>query len=295
MGSRPCLGILWKLGHSDNFDILADGLQNSEQVIFWSVDPNTSAVGYYGQDKTIWRQWLHELGIQSVFIDPYCNSTVRMSAKNGLLPARARMLRMAEAIAYVWTKEGTYDKWFIENRNVGFEECKAHILGETDGQPRTPQWAAKICDVPAHTITALAREWASKKTMLACGAMYGTGGACREAYATEWARLMVILIAMQGIGKPGVNIWGGVAMGAPLDFNFKMPGYASAGWDAFATVAKKPAFPNDNKVTQKVYRILLPEAILNPPIHWRGEGFCGVYFDQNLKAMTYPEPGTAPR
>ena len=36
---------------------------------------------------------------------------------------------------------------------------------------------------------------------------------------------------------------------------------------------------------------MLPEAILNPPIHWRGEGFCGVYFDQNLKAMTYPEPG----
>ena len=135
---------------------------------------------------------------------------------------------------------------------------KQHILGKgEDKTPKTPEWAAKICDVPAHTITALAREWASKKTMLACGAMYGTGGACREAYATEWARLMVLLMAMQGLGKPGVNVWGGVAMGAPLDFNFKMPGYASAGWDAFATVAKKPAFPGVNKVTQKVWRISL--------------------------------------
>ena len=91
--------------------------------------------------------------------------------------------------------------------------------------------------------------------MLACGAMYGTGGACREAYATEWARLMVLLISMQGIGKPGVNVWGGVAMGAPLDFSFNIPGYASSGWDAFAPVAKKPAFPGVNKVTQKVWRI----------------------------------------
>lgn len=290
-GAIHAWGYYWKLGHSDNFDVLADGLQNAEQVMFWSVDPNTSAGGYCAQDTTIWRHWLRELGIQRVFIDPYCNATAAHVGEKWIAPRPGTDAAMAEAIAYVWIKEGTYDKWFVENRTVGFEEFKANILGENDGIPRTPQWAAKICDVPAHTITALAHEWASKKTMLACGAMYGTGGACREAYATEWARLMVILIAMQGLGKPGVNIWGGVAMGAPLDFNFKMPGYASAGWDAFATVAKKPAFPNYNKVTQKVYRILLPEAILSPPIHWHGEGFCGQYFDQNLKPMTYPEPG----
>ena len=180
--------------------------------MFWSVDPNTSAGGYCAQDTTIWRHWLRELGIQRVFIDPYCNATAAHVGEKWIAPRPGTDAALAEAIAYVWIKEGTYDKWFVENRTVGFEEFKAHILGETDGQPRTPQWASKICDVPAHTITALAREWASKKTMLACGAMYGTGGACREAYATEWARLMVILIAMQGIGKPGVNIWGGVAM-----------------------------------------------------------------------------------
>ncbi len=127
--------------------------------------------------------------------------------------------------------------------------------------------------------------------MLACGAMYGTGGACRGAYATEWARLMVLLMAMQGLGKPGVNIWGGVAMGAPLDFSFKIPGYASAGWDGFSNVAKKPVFPGVNKVTQKVWRISLPECILSPPVKWVGEGFCGQYLDQQFKPFTYPEPG----
>ncbi|MBN1188266.1 MAG: molybdopterin-dependent oxidoreductase [Dehalococcoidales bacterium] len=290
-GAVHAWGYYWKLGHSDNFDILADGLKNCEQVVFWSVDPNTSAGGYCAQDTVIWRHWLRELGIQRVFIDPFCNYTAAHVGEKWLAPRPGTDAAMAEAIAYVWIKEDTYDKWFVENRTVGFEQFKAHILGEEDGIPRTPQWAEKICDVPAHTIVALAREWAAKKTMLACGAMYGTGGACRAAYATEWARLMVLLISMQGLGKPGVNIWGGVAMGAPLDFSFNMPGYASAGWDAFATVADHPAFPNRNTVSQKVYRILLPEAILNPPIHWRGEGFCGNYFDQGFKPMTYPEPG----
>jgi molybdopterin guanine dinucleotide-containing S/N-oxide reductase-like protein len=292
-GAVHAWGYYWKLGHCDNFDLLADALKNTEQIIFWSVDPNaTSGVGYNGQDNTIWRQWVKELGIKSIYVDPYCNSTAAIMADKWIAPRPGTDAAMAEAIAYVWIKEGTYDKWFIENRTVGFEEWKQHILGKgEDKTPKTPQWAARICDVPAHTIEALAKEWASRKTMLACGAMYGTGGACREAYATEWARLMVFLIAMQGMGKPGVNVWGGAGMGAPLDFNFKMPGYATAGWDAFANVAKKPAFPDVNTVTQKVWRISLPEAILNPPIHWVGEGFCGNYFDQQFKPYTYPEPG----
>ena len=291
-GAVHAWGYYWKLGHSDNFDILEDALKNTEQVVFWSVDPNTSAGGYCGQDTVIWRHWLKELDIQCVFIDPWCNFTAVHIGDKWIAPRPGTDAAMAEAIAYVWLKEGTYDKWFVENRTLGFEEWKEHILGKgEDKTAKTPQWAAKICDVPAHTITALAREWGAKKTMLGTGAMYGTGGACREAYATEWARLMVLLMAMQGIGKPGVNIWGGVAMGAPLDFSFNIPGYASAGWDAFSNVAKKPAFPGVNTVTQKVWRISLPECILNPPVKWVGEGFCGQYFDQQFKPFTYPEPG----
>jgi molybdopterin guanine dinucleotide-containing S/N-oxide reductase-like protein len=291
-GAVHSWGYFWKLGHTDNFDILQDLLKNTEQVVFWAVDPNTSAGGYCGQDTTIWREWLKELGIQCVFIDPWNNYTSAHIGDKWIAPRPATDAALAEAIAYVWLKEETYDKWFIENRTIGFNEWKDHILGKgEDKTPRTPQWASKICDVPAHTILALAREWGRKKTMLGCGAMYGTGGACRGAYATEWARLMVLLMAMQGIGKPGVNVSGGVAMGAPLDFSFNMPGYASAGWDAFGLVAKKPAYPGVNKVTQKVYRLLLPEAILDPPIHWLGEGFCGQSIDQQFKRMTYPEPG----
>ncbi len=116
---------------------------------------------------------------------------------------------MAEAIAYVWITEGTYDKWFVENRTVGFEEWKQHILGKgEDKTPKTPQWAAKICDVPAHTITALAREWASKKTMLACGAMYGTGGACRASLCHRMGQADGLSDRHAGSGQTGCQCLG---------------------------------------------------------------------------------------
>ena len=287
-GAVHAWGYFWKLGISDNYDMLEEALRNTEQVIFWSVDPNTSAGGYNGQESARYRHWLRELGIRRIFIDPFCNHTAAHVGEKWLAPRPGTDAALAEAIAYVWITEGTYDKWFVENRTFGFEEFRKHILGEDDGVPRTPGWAAEICDVPAHNITVLAREWAAKKTTLATGAIYGVGGACRSAYATEWARLMVLLIAMQGLGKPGVNIWGGASMGAPRNYAFKMPGYSSVGWDTFGLVAKKTA---ENSVSQKVYRLLLPEAILNPPISWIGEGFCGQSIEQQFIPYTCPEPG----
>ena len=102
------------------------------------------------------------------------------------------------------------------------------MLGKTDGVPKTPEWAEGESGIPAREIRALAREWASKKTMLAAGGPGGMGGACRAATGNEWARTMVALAAMQGLGKPGSNIWG-TTSGAPLDCSFMFPGYAEGG------------------------------------------------------------------
>ena len=188
-GAMHTWGYYWRLGITDNFDILEDALQHTDQVIMWSVDPNSSS-GYPAQESYIWRLWLKELGIKMIFIDPWCNATTATMGDKWFAPRPGTDAALAEAIAYVWITEDTYDKWFVENRTLGFEEFKRHILGETDGVPRTPQWASEVTGIPAREITALAREWAAKRTMLGCGAMLGLGGACRGAYATEWARLM---------------------------------------------------------------------------------------------------------
>ena len=165
-GSIHSWGFHWRLGHNEPFGQLEDALKNTEQIIYWAVDPNSTSYMYGGQDVSIWKHWFKELGIQSVFIDPYCNAGAAIWADKWIAPRPGTDAALAEAIAYVWIKEGTYDKWFIENRTEGFEAFRAHIMGETDGKPRTPEWAAIECDLPVHTIVSLARQWAAKKTML---------------------------------------------------------------------------------------------------------------------------------
>ena len=193
---------------------------------------------------------------------------------------------MAEAIAYVWITEDTYDHWFVENKTLGFEQFRKHILGEEEGGfARTPEWAAKVCELNARDIYALAREWAKKKTMLAAGALHSVSGACRQPYGTEWARLMVFLLAMRGLGKDGCNTWSSAA--PPSDLSFRMFGYSDVGWDAFSSVAKERA---KNTVTQKVYRMLLPECVMNEKTEWIGEGFCGFSLEQQLTPNVCPQP-----
>jgi len=286
-GATHAYGFYWRLGLPEQYDLLEDALKNTDLIVHWGNDPDSTHGVYGGQDSAVWRLWLKELGIKQIFIDPYCNYTAVVLGDKWIAPRPGTDAAMAEAIAYVWIAEGTFDKDYIATHTVGFEEFRKHIMGEDDGVPKTPGWAEEICDVPGHVITALAREWASKRTMLAAGARGGESGACRQAYATEWARLMVLLQAMQGLGKPGVGIWG-TAMGPPYNASLEFPGYGSWGPVLLNKVAKKPAV---NPVKQRIYRLLVPEAILNPPIHWQGETFCGQSLEQQFIPYTYPAPG----
>jgi len=283
-GATHAFGYFWRLGLPEQYDLLTDALQNAEMIVYWGNDPDSTHAVYGGQESAIWRVWLKELGVKQVHIDPYCNYTAATQADKWIAPRPGTDAAMAEAIAYVWLKNGTYDKDYVSTRTLGFEEFAKHILGEEDGIPRTPQWAENICGVSARLITALAKEWASKRTVLSGGTRGGEGGTCRQAYATEWARLMVYLQAMQGLGKPGVSIWG-TTMGAPFNPLPDFPGYTGGGINQIAQ--KKPV----NPVKQKINRLLVPDAILNPPVSWFGPGQCSDSLEQQFEKFVYPEPG----
>lgn len=283
-GAVHSWGFYWKMGISEQYDLLEDTLKNADLVIHWSSDPDSTRGAYAGQESAIWRLWLREQGIKQIFIDPFCNYTAAVLADKWIAPKPGTDAAMAMAIAYVWMNEGTYDKDYVATHTIGFEEFKRHILGE-DGLPKTPKWAEEITGVPGRDIKALAREWSSKRTVLTAGARGGFGGACRYAYAHEWARLMVLLQAMQGLGKPGVSIWA-TTQGAPANTSFNFFGYVD---QAVNQLARNHAV---NPVTQRLYRLLVPDAILNPPVHWRGEGLCTKSIDQQFIPYTYPEPGS---
>jgi trimethylamine-N-oxide reductase (cytochrome c) len=287
-GGPHMYGNFWRLGCPEHYDLLEDALKHTEMIVHWANDPDTIRGIYSGQESAIWRIWMKKLGIKMVYIDPFCNFTAVKDGAKWIAPRPGTDAALAEAIAYVWLAEGTYDKDFIARKAHGFDTWAKHILGETDGVAKSPQWAAELTGVDAATIKALAREWAGKNTMLACGARGGWGGAHRTAYGHEWARLIIALASMQGLGKPGNNLWG-AQQGAPTNTDFNFPGYA----DPWSNIASGKLADNEmiNPIKQKLYRNWFPDAILNPPFSWKGEGFCGQSIDQQFVPYTYPMEG----
>ena len=279
-------GFYWKLGAPDAYDLLEDALKNAELIVHWGNDPESNHGMYSGQESAPWRFWLKELGKKQIFIDPYCNTTAVVFADKWLAPRPGTDTALALAIAFTWLKEGTYDKEYVKTHTFGFDKWVDYVTGKVDGFPKTSQWAAYLTGIPARTIRALAREWGSKKTMLAIGSIAGVGShAARQAYAHEWTRMMVLLLGMQGYGKPGVNLWS-TLYGAPTWEEFKFHGYAMGGLSEPGVAKKIPV----NPVKQVTMRLVFPETILGEQTEWRGEGFSGDSIEQQLRLHTAPLP-----
>jgi trimethylamine-N-oxide reductase (cytochrome c) len=288
-GATHHYGFFWRLGMPEPFDMLSDALQNTEMIVFWSADPDTTHGTYSGQESQIWRVWLKEKGVKCVFIDPFYNYTNAAMDGTWLPVIPGGDTALAMAVAHTWIEEGTYDKAYVERLTVGFEPFRAMILGESDGLAKTPEWAEEKCGVAARRIRGLAREWASHKTCLNAGSRGGEGSACRTAYGTEWARMMVLLQAMQGLGKPGVSIWG-ASMGAPSDYSW-FPGYAEPNGRMGTASFVKYKHGLNNPTKQRLYRLTYPEAITEGRGDFDGMGFCGQSLEQQFAKNTYPIEG----
>ena len=305
-GGMHMWGYSHRLGIPEQYDLLEDALKHTEMIVFWSADPESTGGGIYSAfESTVRRFWLKELGVKMIFIDPYYNHTAGLIADKWFSPRLGTDVALGLGIAYTWLTEGTYDKEYVAGRTVGFDEWKAYVLGESDGVPKTPEWAEGESRIPARDIRALAREWGAKKTMLASGSLGGWGGACRSATGNEWARTMIALAAMQGMGKPGSNIWG-TSQGCPADESFLFPGYAEGGigcdpdksaagfrWANHMFAGRQGAtrLTHDSTEGQMISRLRIPEALQHEKMEFRGKGFCGSSIESQFQKYEYPAPG----
>ncbi len=293
-------GFYWRLGQPPAYDLLEDTFKHTEMIVFWSSDPNTTSGDYAWNEQDCWRFHMKKLGIKFVFIDPFCNYTAVIGADKWLSPKPGTDCAIALAIAFVWITEDLYDKEYVKTHTFGFDKWKSYVLGEEDGQPKTPKWAEEISGVKARDIIALAREWAKRRTTLAAGGRSGMGGACRTSYGHEWARMMVLLQAMQGLGKPGVNIYSTTG-GAPADWSFYFPGYADGGISGGSSGPRElgprgfPDKPVQSVIRQRINRSVLPECVMNPPVSWRGiYGYYGQSAQQQFIQCNFPFEGYSP-
>jgi trimethylamine-N-oxide reductase (cytochrome c) len=193
----------------NSLQVLENG-QNAEMIVYQGCDWDTTAQTQGGWPSRIVR-WYRHLGIKQIYIAPDMNFQNASNPDKWIpvIPGRDDALQCA--IVHTWLKEDTWDKEYVATHTVGMEYIEDYIMGRSDDMvEKTPEWAAPLCGVPAWTIKALARQWASKRTstMHHCGGSY-----IRGPYTHECARWEPVMMGMQGLGAPGRN-WTGDYEGA---------------------------------------------------------------------------------
>ncbi len=291
-------------------NVFPDIVEHSQMLLFWGCDPETTPKGMDGMMPTLLCNYLSDIGLKSIYVDPACNFGAVIHADKWIpvLPNTDAALYLA--IAWVWLTEGTYNKEYVESHAVGYQEFFDYVLGKTDGETKDPKWASPKCGIPAWTIKALAREWGDKITSICIG---NGGPGIRGPYSTEPARLQSILLGMQGLGGPGVHQvkmieWGIHTDHPPLPFHGKvlpaLPHTAEAcrpphnsDIDQFETV--HPDYPLLYEMArcagappaQSIPKCMVHDAILKGSVEWWGlYSFCGPAEEQWIH-YKYPADG----
>ncbi|MBL6456354.1 molybdopterin guanine dinucleotide-containing S/N-oxide reductase [Belnapia sp. T6] len=103
------------------------------------------------------------------------------------------------ALAHVLVTEGLHDRAFIDRYCTGWDTFEAYLLGRADGQPKTPDWAAPICGLPADQIRELARRLPGRRVLVTVAHSLQ-----RAEHGEQPIWMACVLAAMLGqIGLPG--------------------------------------------------------------------------------------------
>ncbi|HEY7870603.1 MAG TPA: molybdopterin-dependent oxidoreductase, partial [Methylomirabilota bacterium] len=184
---------------------------NSRLIVMWGWSP---ADGTFGTGTLQYLKAARRRGVRIICVDPRRTRTSWELADQHVFIRPATDTAALIAMAHVILTEGLHDQAFLDRHVLGFDEAhlppgapagasyRAYLLGERDGVPKTPEWAAAITGIPADTLRALAVEYAtSKPAALQTG--YAPG---RTLYGEQFHRAAYALCAMTGnVGIPGGN------------------------------------------------------------------------------------------
>lgn len=137
-----------------------------------------------------------ERGIPIICIEARYTPTAEVLADQWIPIRPTTDVAMMVAMANVWFKEELWDKPFVERwvEPEGLKRWRAYVLGFQDGVDKTPEWAERLCGVPAVTIKEFARLYAkSKPVNLNVGLSLG-----RQFYGENPARAAMYLQALTG-------------------------------------------------------------------------------------------------
>lgn len=186
-----------------------DSLLYSKYIILWGQNPSEMIF------STPYREYLMQAkknGAKIVVIDPRYTDTAIAFADEWIPILPTTDTAMIDAMAYVIISEKLHDQAFLDKYCLGFDEnhmpegvskdesLKSYLLGKNDGIPKTPEWAERICGVPANKIRGIAREYAQTKP----AALIQGWAAQRQAFGEQFMRGGAQLACITGnVGKLG--------------------------------------------------------------------------------------------
>jgi anaerobic dimethyl sulfoxide reductase subunit A len=186
-----------------------DSLLHSKYIILWGQNPSEMIF------STRYREYLMQAkknGAKIIVIDPRYTDTANAFGDEWIPILPTTDNAMMDAMGYVMITEKLHDQAFLDKYCLGFdgdhmpdgvakeESLKSYLLGEKDGIAKTPEWAEKICRVPANKIREIARDYAKTKP----AALIQGWGPQRHAYGEQIIRGGAQLACLTGnVGKLG--------------------------------------------------------------------------------------------
>jgi anaerobic dimethyl sulfoxide reductase subunit A len=194
-------------------------LRHSGMIVLWGANLMDCIMGCE------WRLRVRDAkrrGVPVVVIDPRRTETARRLGTEWLPVRPGTDSALMLALLYVFISEGVVDETFVAAHASGYEALRLTILGLGAGaagpsdddalhRPATPEWAERVCGVPAARIVTLAREWARRRPV----ALVPGLSIQRTVGGEEAVRLAIALQTVTGDlgrrgGSSGAQTWGGL-------------------------------------------------------------------------------------
>ena len=250
-------------GRSTSWPVIAG---HSELVVsFGGIPLKNTQVSAGGLSKHAIRGWLErckENGVEFVNISPLRDDAADFLEAEWLAPRPNTDTALMLGLAHVLADEGLHDRTFLDKYCTGFESFRAYLMGEQDGQPKDPEWAAARCGIPADTIRNLARRMAAARTFVTVSWSLQRADHGEQPY---W--MAAVLAAMLGgIGLPG----GGIGYGY---------GATGSSGNPVKSVGGMALPQGQNPVSSFIPVARITDMLLNP----------GEPFDYNGQRLRYPD------
>jgi len=196
-----------------------------------------------------------ENGVNFVNLSPLRRDADASLAAQWLPPKPGTDVAVMMGLAHTLLVEGLHDTAFLDRYTVGFDRFARYLTGKADGVVKDADWAADISGIAVEKLRELAREMASKRTMISTVA-----GLQRADWGEQPLWMTVTLAAMLGqIGLPG----GGYTIGSAVNGhigNISRPFRPS------------PLPQGVNPIADFIPVAMISEMLLNPGASYRYDG-----------------------